>query len=160
MTVDYGSARTRKGLGLGTILAAAAVLILAFVIGNQVWHRPGEIRKAELWAVSGPPCQQVSPQAFQAQPVRIHHRFENDEITFGRGFGHVSCEDIVNDGGKGFGTFTECQFTSPGALQVTTSSGDSYFLTKASPATVTVSKSGVGCVLAAKYKGEQSVLGE
>ena len=153
MTVDYGSARTRKGLGLGTIVVAAAVVILAFVIGNQVWHRPGEIRKAEQWAVSGPPCQRVSPQVFQAQPVRIHHRFENDEITFGRGFGHVSCEDIVNDGGKGFGTFTECQFNAPGALQVTTSNGDAYFLTQGNPATVIVKNGAPTCVMAGKLAG-------
>jgi len=158
---DYGSGRRRRsGPSAPVIAIAAVVLVVAFVVGNWVWHRPGEIRKAEAWAISGPPCQRVTDQAFQAQPVRIHERFEDEGITFGRGYGHVSCEEIVNDGGRGFGTFTECQFTSPGAIQVTTKAGVTYFLTGTSRATVTVKKDAVSCVLAGKFKGEQSVLGE
>ena len=161
MTSDYGAGKRRRVGPSGPVIAAgAAVLAIVFAVGAWFLHRPEDIRRAQQWAVSGPPCPQVSAQAFQAQPVKIHERFEDNDISFGRGYGHVSCDDIKENGGKGFGSFTECQFTSPGALQVTTSSGDSYFLTKASPATVTVRKSGVGCVLAAKYKGEQSVLGE
>ena len=160
MTQDYGAGRAPKGIGLSVIVAGAIVLIVAFVVGDWLWHRPAGMRKAQEWAITGPPCPQVSAQAFQAQPVRIHERFENDDITFGRGYGHVSCDDIVNDGGRGFGTFTECQFTSPGAIEVTTSAGVTYFLTRVSPATITVKKGAVGCVLAAKFKGEQSVPGD
>ena len=161
MTSDYGAGKRRRvGPSGPVIAAAAAVLAIAFAAGAWFLHRPEDIRRAQQWAISGPPCPQVSASGFQAQPVRIHERFEDDGITFGRGYGHVSCEDIKDDGGKGFGSFTECQFTSPGALQVSTSSGDSYFVTKASPATVMVRKSAVSCVLAARYKGEQSVLGE
>ena len=159
---DYGAARRKqKGLGLGAIAIGAVVLVAVFLVGAWALHRPYDIRKAQQWAISGPPCPQVSAQAFQAQAVKIHARFENDGITFGRGYGHVSCDDIKENGGKGFSSFTECQFTSPGALQITTPKGeDVYFVTNTGPATVSVSKSGVSCVLAAKFKGEQSVPGE
>ena len=158
---DYGGGKgKRSGPGGPVIVIGAIVLVIAFLVGSWLWHRPRDIQKAETWAITGPPCPQVSPQAFEAQPVRIHEKFEDDDITFGRGYGHVSCDEIVNDGGRGFGTFTECQFTSPGAIQVTTKAGATYFLTGTSRATVTVKKDAVTCVLAGKFKGEQSVLGE
>ena len=158
---DYGAGRAaRKGLSLPAIAAGGVVLIAIFLVGSWLLHRPYDIRKAQQWAISGPPCQQAPLAVFQGQPVKIHERFENDGINFGRGYGHVSCDDIVNDGGKGFGTFTECQFTSPGALQITTKAGDVYFLTGTGPATVTVKKDAVSCVLAGKFRGEQSVPGE
>ncbi len=161
MTKDYGAGKRRRVGPSGPVIAAGgAVLAIAFVVGIWFLHRPEDIRRAQQWAISGPPCPQVSAKAFQAQPVKIHERFEDDGISFGRGYGHVSCDEIKENGGRGFGSFTECQFTSPGAIQVTTSSGDSYFLTRTSPATVSVRTSGVSCVLAARYKGEQSVLGE
>ncbi len=161
MTSDYGGGSgKRRGPGGMTILIGAVVLVIAFLVGGWLWNRPRAVRKAQEWAISGPPCRQVSPEAFQAQPVKIHQRFEDDDITFGRGYGHVSCDEIVNDGGNGFGTFTECQFTSPGALQITTKSGETYFVTGTSRATVTVKKGAVACVLAGKFKGEQSVVGE
>ena len=161
MTSDYGGGTgRRRGPSLLVIVVGAVVLVAAFLVGSFFWRRPRDIQKAQAWAITGPPCQQVSADAFQAQPVKIHDRFEDEGITFGRGYGHVSCDEIVNDGGKGFGTFTECQFTSPGALQITTKAGVTYFVTGTSRATVTVRKDAVTCVLAGKFKGEQSVVGE
>ncbi len=161
MAQDFGDGRRRrKSIALPTLVLGALALAAAYVAGSWAWHRPGEIRKAQAWAVAGPPCRQLSAQAFQAQPVRIHARFENDDITFGRGYGHVSCDDITNDGGQGFGTFTECQFNNPGALEVTTKTGDLYFLTGGERATVMVKKDAVSCVLAGRFKGEQSTPGQ
>jgi hypothetical protein len=160
MTRDYGARAPRKKIGAPAMVAGAIAVIAVCVAGNWWLHRPGAIRKAQEWAITGPPCPEVSARAFQAQPVRIHERLEDNDIVFGRGYGHVSCDNIVNDGGKGVGFFTECQFTSPGAIQVTTKAGDTYFLTKVSPATVSVKKGVPSCVLAANFKGEQSVPGE
>ena len=160
MTSDYGAGRRRKPLGAPFIIAGAVLFVVIIVVGSWLWRRPNDIRRAEAWAISGAPCPQVSAQAFQAQPVRIRERFEDDDITFGRGYGHASCDEIVNDGGRGFGTFTECQFNNPSALEVTTSAGTVYFLTGPSPATVMVKPSGVSCVLAGKYKGELGAVGE
>ena len=160
MTADYGGRGGKKGIALPVILIGGVVLVIAFLIGSWFWHRPGDIRRAQEWAISGPPCPQVSAAAFKAQPVKIHERFEDDDIAFGRGYGHVSCDEIVNDGGRGFGTFTECQFSSPGAVQVTTKAGDVYFLTGTKRATVTVKKDAVSCVLAGKFRGEQGAPGD
>jgi len=161
MSRDFGGGKRRsKGIGIPAIIVGALLLVVAVLVGSRLAQRPRDIRKAEEWAISGPPCPQLSAPAFQAQPVRIHERSEVDDISFGRGYGHMSCDDIVNDGGRGFGTFTECQFSSPGAIEVTTTAGDSYFLTRVSPATVTVKKGVVGCVLAARFRGEQSVPGD
>ena len=161
MAHDFGgSRRRRKSIAVPALVLGAIALAVAYLAGSWAWHRPGEIRKARAWAVSGAQCQQVSAQAFRAQPVQIHLRFENNDITFGRGYGHVSCDDITNDGGKGYGTFTECQFTSPGALEVATKTGDVYFLTGGGPATVIVKKAAVSCLLAGRFKGEQSTPGE
>ncbi|HEY5410431.1 MAG TPA: hypothetical protein VIJ94_06865 [Caulobacteraceae bacterium] len=161
MAHDFGGARRRrKSIAVPVLVLGAVALVVAYLAGSWVWHRPREIRKAQAWAISGAACQQVSAQAFAAQPVQIHARFENNDITFGRGYGHVSCDDITNDGGRGYGTFTECQFNSPGALEVATKTVHAYFLTGGGPATVTVKKDAVSCVLAGKFKGEQSTPGE
>jgi hypothetical protein len=88
----------------------------------------------------------------KADPIR--YRFENDDITFGRAHGNVLCEDIVRDGGGGFGQFTECQFSAPGALQVTTSAGDSYFLVPAGAATVSMKTGSPVCVRGGWFRGQ------
>ncbi len=156
MTGDYGgSRRRRRKIGWPALVIGALVLVAAIFAVDWFWRRPADVRTAQQWAITGPPCPQVTAQAFQAQPVRIHQRFENNGIGFGRGYGHVSCDDIVNDGGRGVGTFTECQFSSPGAIEVTTTAGVTYFLTQAHRATVSVKKDGVSCVLAGNFRGER-----
>ncbi len=155
MTADYGGGkRQRKGPGIALVVVVAVVLIAAFMVPTWLWRRAGDIREAQLWAIGGPPCPAVSRQAFEAQPDKVQFRFTNDEISFGRAHGHVSCNDIVNDGGRGFGRFTECQFNTPGALQVTTPAGDFYFLPQYGPATVSVKQGRPTCVRGGWFRGQ------
>ncbi len=153
MATDYGGGRRRTGIRTPAIIAAAAVLIVAFIVGDWAWRRPMEIEKAQQWAISGAPCPELTKPGYEAQPERIRNRSEVNDNTFGWNAGAISCEDIVNDGGKGFGKFTECQFSSPGVIEVTTGAGDFYFLPKLGRATVTVKKGRARCVRAGWFAG-------
>jgi hypothetical protein len=153
MTTDFGGRRRRRGVPVPALILVALAALAAFFVGDWLIHRPANIQKAQAWAIKGPPCQPLSAQAYQAQAIKVTEHFDDDGVTFGRAGGHVSCEDIVNDGGRGFGSYTECQFTGPGVLQVSTPSGQSYFL-PSGPATVTIRKNAVSCVQAAWYRGD------
>jgi hypothetical protein len=155
MATDYGGGR-KKGVGPSglVILVVGVVLAAAFIAGAWFMHRPKEIAKAQLWAISGPPCQAVSGAEAKAKADPISYRFENDDVTFGRAHGNVLCEDIVRDGGRGFGQFTECQFNAPGALQVTSGAGDFYYLVPAGAATVSMQTGRPVCVRGGWFRGQ------
>lgn len=153
MTSDFGSRRSRRGVPAPVWILIAVLAVGAFFVANWLIRRPANIQKAQAWDIKGPPCPPLSAAAYQAQAIKVTQHFEDDGVSFGRAGGHVSCEDIVNDGGKGFGSYTECQFTGPGVVQVTTSAGDSYFL-PAGPATITIKDNKVSCVTAAGYRGD------
>jgi hypothetical protein len=147
MTTDYGGGRKKQvGPPLTLILIVGVVLVIAVVVGGWFWNRPREIAKAQLWAIKGPPCQALTRQQYEAQPMKVRRQSDVDGMTFGRGYGSMSCEDIVDDGGRGLGKFTECQFTAPAVLQVTTKAGDAYFLVPLGHATVTVKDGHATCV--------------
>ena len=154
MAADYGGGRGKKGIGMPAILIGAVVLIAAFAIGGWAWKRPREIAKAQAWAITGPPCPTLSKQAYDAQFLKIKYRTEVNDLTFGRNSGSISCDDIVEDGGKGLGKFTECQFTSPSIVEVTTEAGDFYFLLQTGRATVWVKHGQATCVRGGWYAGE------
>ncbi len=159
MVEDYGARRVRQ-IGLKRVLIGCGALVAIAVLGIWLARLPQAVTRARAWAISGPPCQTQPRRVFDASVVKPREAFEFDDVTFIRGYGHASCTEIVNDGGRGIGTFPECQFTSPAVLQVTTGKGDFYFLPGAGPATVSVHHGEPSCVRAGWFKGERSVPGE
>ncbi len=155
MTSDFGVRARKKTAPVLPIVAILAVVLAAAVLAGWWLPRSREIAKAEAWTFTGAPCPSVSAQAFAAWVVKPRESFEFGDITFARGYGHASCEEITNDGGKGFGRHPVCQFTAPAVLHVTTKRGDFYFITQTGPATVAVEHGVASCVRAARFRGEQ-----
>ena len=87
-----------------------------------------------------------------ARHYRLPKTFDYDGVTLGRVAGDVSCSDVKDDGGKGFGTDKVCQFTSPATLTVATPVGVTYYEPGVGqPATLSIHRDVPRCVLASKF---------
>jgi hypothetical protein len=155
MASDFGGGARKKSLPVVPIVAILVLAVAAAVFAGWWLPRSREVAKAQAWTFTGPPCPTATAQAFAASVVQPRESFEFADVTFARGYGHASCEQITNDGGKGFGTHPVCQFTAPAVLHVTTKRGDFYFITQTGPATVAVRDGVASCVRAAHFRGEQ-----
>ena len=140
------SARSPSWLGLPLVMGTALVTFLI--------QRQHAIEEAAAWSIAGPPCPTLTPAQYAAGPRAPFESFTYEGIGFARQFGHVSCNAVVNNGGRGFGTFPACQFTSAGIVKITTPSGDVYYSTGSQPATVAVRKGQPSCVLAGHFTGQ------
>jgi hypothetical protein len=155
VTHDYGMrARRRRGPPIFLFAGLAVVAIgVAAVVALLLYQRQQGVAEAREWAITGPPCPTESASAYTANLEHAPMSFAFEGVAFAREFGHVSCNAIVNDGGKGSGTFPECQFTSADQVKVTTKRGDTYFYVRGKPATVAIHNDTPSCVLAAKFGG-------
>lgn len=139
------------GVPLGA-LAAILVVILAAGAFGWAWTdgAPQRLADAKQWTVKGPPCAPVSRQAFEARGVATRERLDYADIKFDRAYGHVSCAQIYDQGGRGFLKDTVCEFSSPTALIVRTGKGDVFYAPKVGqPVTITVSHGRPACVIGA-----------
>jgi len=154
VTLDFGARRAGGGLPTGKIaLGIGALVLLAAIAWIWSWQTRKAVALAQAWAIAGPPCPAVSLPAYRAAGIPASLAFNFDDVVFARAFGHVSCDEIAYDGGRAMGTYPECQFTSPGTLQITTPKGVFYFFPQTGPATVSVLHGQPQCVLASKFKG-------
>ena len=154
MTLDFGARRISTGIPTGKIaLGVGGLILLAAIAWIWSWQTSKAVAKAQQWAIAGPPCPAVSPQAFAALHIPAATVFNFDDVGFGRAFGHVACDEITNNGGRGWGTYPACQFTSPGTLQITTPKGAFYFYPSTGPATVSVVHGAPRCVLGGTFRG-------
>ena len=128
-------------LGLaGLVAVAGGLLVFGFM--------PGWVAEARHWTVQGPPCPQIAKAAFDAQAIENPQSMVFDDAGFTRAYGHVSCSDIHDRGGRGFGMVGVCQFSGPGALAVRTPQGDAYYLvTGGKPVAVTIGHGRPTCVV-------------
>lgn len=110
------------------------------------------VQDAKDWAISGPPCP-VSDRATFLQPHRKGpRRFEYEEVTYFRRFGHVSCAPVYEKGGRSDRFYPVCQFTSPDDLLIRTPRGEWYFKPgPGQPATVSARDGIARCVMASKF---------
>lgn len=147
MTRDFGGERGRKSKAAQRIVSIGAVAVLvvgvALVAGLAKYSA---VTKARTWAVSGPPCPSLSQAQLRALDAPIVHTVNYDSILFGRAYGYMSCTDVADHGGWGFGSVTVCQFNSPTALQVTTPHGVADYSVPTGPATVLVRDGKARCV--------------
>ncbi|HEY5411197.1 MAG TPA: hypothetical protein VIJ94_10775 [Caulobacteraceae bacterium] len=129
----------------------------AVAIGTWLQQEPANIAKATRWTVAGPPCPAVSPRALADTVVKPGGAFQYDDVTFSRAYGHVYCDEIHDDGGRGLGSHPVCQFTGPAVLKVTTPKGSFYFAPSTGPATVAVAGDIPTCVRGGWFRGQASL---
>jgi hypothetical protein len=159
---DYGVRSSYRLEAIGKlvflVLSGAAMAVVVYgAVGKEAQHRAEVIAEAKAWTITGAPCQSLSARSYftqlQASDMRATRAFDFMGVTFARAFGHVSCSEIHEEGGRSDATFPVCQFTSPGALEVTSGQGVFYFFPQAGPATISVHGGRPQCVLASKFKG-------
>jgi hypothetical protein len=154
VTRDYGLRSAQRGPRLVRLALMIGVPIVLAAIGLD-WYlqRQYAIAVAQAWTIAGPPCPSVSRDGYLAAPAGpASHAFQYNDVVFARAYGHVSCNEIKTDGGRGWATFPVCQFTSPEVLKVTTERGDSFFVVGSRPATVSVRDGQPACVMNADYR--------
>jgi hypothetical protein len=150
MTNDAFAKIHTRGTRRGWITAAAFALLAVVVIG--VWlgaMRVTAEAKAREWMPAGTPCPAISQAAYLASGFSATNRVDFDGVGFSRAYGYIVCSDIADDGGRSPVHAPVCQFNDPGALDIATADGHTYYLPQTKPATVIVSRGRAACVLAA-----------
>jgi len=144
-------ARIHGGGGRRTWIMALAMGVLAAVVvgGWLAAMRYTAEAKAREWTPAGAPCPAISQAAYLASGFSATNRAYLSGIGFARAYGYTVCSDINDDGGRSPRHVPVCQFNDPGALDITTPKGHTYYLPQTKPATVIVSRGRVSCVLAA-----------
>ena len=156
MTIGTTLADRPKGRGLWmwlVVFVACAVVIVPAAIWSWNQHIEKATANAREWAIAGPPCPSLTRQAYLAGAVHATQDFQLGEFSFGRAYGHASCNFVAYDGGRGFGDYPVCQFTSPAVLHVTTPKGEFYFFPSTGPATISIPHGTPQCVMAGNFKG-------
>ncbi len=159
MPQDFGSGswRTRRIAPPRRTLALALVMGGAVAFGTWLQHDPANVARARLWTVTGLPCRALTARAFADSAVKPGAMFQYDDVTFTRGYGHVYCDEIHDDGGHGLGSHPVCQFTGPAVLKVTTPKGSFFFAPSAGPATVAVAGDIPTCVRGGWFRGQANL---
>jgi hypothetical protein len=143
MTADFGVRRGSKGPPWGMIMAGVAVVLVgSAAMFSRLSHLPAQIATAKAWTIAGPPCPEITKTAFAGQPMKAEQLFAYDGIGFARAYGHAECNEIVDHGGKGWGTYPVCKFTGPSILQVSTPKDGDHFFAPGPGVAVTLSFAG------------------
>jgi hypothetical protein len=134
------------------VVALVVVVAGAMLVQTYLRRRAEAIETAKVWEIAGPPCPRLTPAAFVASGHNPRKLFEFDGVTIARLSGHVDCQAVTYEAGRGFGTYPVCQMTSPTALRVTTKKGEFHFVPgSGSPATVSAPRGEARCVLASNF---------
>ena len=128
MTHDFGVRSRRRGPPIGAVAIVSVVLLLGGTFTfSFLRHRTMAITDAREWTITGAPCPRLSREAFQSAGLQAPQGLLYGDVLFRRRFGHMSCAAIVYDGGRGFGSYPVCQFTSPAVLVAKTGKEEAYF---------------------------------
>ena len=156
--MDYGSRKKmrktgRMKLALGGGLAVCVGVAGSLLLAGGLRDRDLAIAEAKTVALAGPPCPTVTAAGALAGVLRANETFQYYDMHLSRAFGHVSCDMIGYDAGRGWGKYPLCQFTSPGLLHITTPGQDIYYATGIGrPATVSLPHGVLRCVMASKVR--------
>jgi hypothetical protein len=153
---DYGErSKRRRGTPFGVVAVVVGVpLLVGTAAISWMIQRQQAVAEAAGWNITGPPCPTLTLAQFQSAPRAPFEAFTYEGVAFSRQFGHVSCNAVVNNGGRGLGTFPECQFTSAGIVKISTPRGDAYYSTGSQPSTVAIHQDQPSCVLAGHFTGQ------
>ena len=153
MTKDYGDRSGRRSRAVERIGAACGVLIaLATIPLALEAQRQMGVAKVRAWTLPGPPCPEVSRQAYLAFGTPASNTFTYEGARFARAYGYSNCGRVADDSLLGLGSFPVCQFNNPTVVEVTTARGEFFFMTRAQPATIVLAHGQPRCVLGARLR--------
>ena len=150
VTRDYGVRSDRTGLPLGrAALVGFGLIALAMShaeLDRQKQQRRAAIAEAQTLLAPGPPCPVVArlTDIGFAPPLRT---VQFNDVRFGRAYSYMICSDIGDNGGRGPGSVSVCQFNDPMVVEVTTAKSHAIFFTQTRPATISVDHGQAKCVL-------------
>ena len=141
------AASKQKWIG-PTILGLIAALVVGGLAVRWVRIHQGRVDDAKAWAITGPPCPQITEAELVATPRGLR-RSDYGAVTFERSKGEMECATIYVDGGRGAESYPVCQFDRPAVLRVRTPRGEWRFGPgPGHPATVSTRGGVARCVLA------------
>ncbi|MFN3513093.1 MAG: hypothetical protein ACK41C_08620 [Phenylobacterium sp.] len=109
------------------VLAVAVLAGVAALFGSESLKRSAAIAEstadAQAWKLDGPPCPEVTAEAFAERGLKADKAFEFNGQTFARRFGHADC-NLVN--ARGGPPVPVCNLTAPATVVVTTAEGESF----------------------------------
>ena len=149
-TRDYGVRSVHAGLPFGRAAVVGLGLIaLAMThaeLDRQKQQKQEAIAEAQALMAPGPPCPVVArlTDIGFAPTLRT---VEFDDIRFSRAYSFMMCSDIGDNGGRGPGSVSVCQFNDPMVVEVTTPKSHAIFFTRTQPATISVEHGQAKCVL-------------
>jgi hypothetical protein len=149
MSMTRRSGRTDSPL-VSPLAIGAGLVVLAAIGAGWGWHRHTVYMDTQALTITGPPCPTITRQAYMSSDISASHVFLYDDVRFARADGMVSCDEIADHGGYGFGRLPVCQFNSPTVLEIITPRGEFFYATRARPATVTVDQGTPSCVMNAR----------
>jgi hypothetical protein len=147
---DYGVRSDRAGPPLGRAsLVGLALIALAMShaeLDRQKQQKQAAIAEAWTLLAPGPPCPTVARLTdIGFTPALRTVQF--DDVHFGRAYSYMTCGDIGDNGGRGPGSVSVCQFNDPMVVEVTTPKSHVIFFTRTRPATISVDHGLARCVL-------------
>jgi hypothetical protein len=134
-------------------LAILAVLVTGLALAGQRPKKASDLQQEAdqntFWAVAGPPCPQERREAFQAG-LQPRYVFDFNNVTFARAYGEADCRAY----GDALASYRKCMFTSPGVVRVKAGKAEAFYNPGIGrPATVTVEKGRISCVMASRVLG-------
>src|SRR5579872_7519331 len=109
---DYGAVR-RYGMATVIVSVMAVSGAAAFFAYDILRARHADIATAAAWDIKGAACAQLTLAQWNAKHLKVREATNYDGRMIGRWSGDVSCSDVKDHGGAGFGTDRICQFTNP-----------------------------------------------
>jgi hypothetical protein len=155
MSADHFTRIRGRGKRRAPVIPVVMGVLAVVVVGGWlVAMRHTAEDKARAWTPAGPPCPAISQAAYLASGFSASNHVDFDGVGFSRAYGYTVCSDINDDGGRSASESPVCQFNDPGALDIVTAQGHSYYLPRTQPATVVISHGRASCVLAANQHME------
>ena len=132
------------------LLALAASLAVAVAIASFLNQRAKEQAEIDLWTVTGPPCQRITPMSLESLGQSAPLSFEQAQGAFVHG--GVVCSEIDHYLGRRTRPFTVCQFGSPSVVRLDTPHGEVFFQApRGQPMTISFAGGDPRCVLGANF---------
>lgn len=128
-----------------------AVACMPFAIAFATWADHMSLRKE--WKIAGPPCPIVQQVSLAARGAHPPPPFTYKGAHFAFQIGSVECEAVPDDGLFPRTTHAVCQFSAPGAVEVTAGGRATIFETGVGrQATVTILGDRPSCVIGGWFR--------